>query len=78
MSEENIEIITRSDSNFGLTFVDHHVLSDVNFNERYLINNNISVNKKVINLYISCILNQWSKNSKTYFILKNYLFGLYG
>ena len=32
MSEENIENITKSDSNFAPTFVDHHVLPDINFN----------------------------------------------
>ena len=31
MSEENIEIITKWDSNFAPIFVDH-VLSDTNFN----------------------------------------------
>ena len=39
MSEENIENITRSDSNFAPTFVDHHVLPDINFNGHCLINN---------------------------------------
>ena len=29
-SEENIENITKSDSNFSLTFVDHHALPDIN------------------------------------------------
>ena len=43
MSEENIENITKPDSNFGPTFVDHHVLSDINFNEHCLINNNIFI-----------------------------------
>ena len=32
MSEESIENITRSDSNFAPTFVDHHLLPDMNFN----------------------------------------------
>ena len=32
MSEENIENITKSDSNFAPTFVNHHVLPDINFN----------------------------------------------
>ena len=32
MSEESIENITKSDSNFAPTFVDHHVLPDINFN----------------------------------------------
>ena len=57
MSEENIENITISDSNFAPTSVDHHILPDMNFNGHCLINNNISIPKKVINLYISCILN---------------------
>ena len=32
MSEENIENIAKSDSNFAPTFVDHHLLPDINFN----------------------------------------------
>ena len=55
-------------------FVDHYVLPDINFNGHCLINNNISIPKKVINLYISYILNPWLRNSKTYFTLKNYSF----
>ena len=31
MSEENIENITKSDSDFAPTFVDQHVLPDINF-----------------------------------------------
>ena len=56
ISEENIQNITKSDSNFAPTFVDHHVLLDINFNGHCLINNNISIPKKAINLYISSIL----------------------
>ena len=37
MSEESIENITKSDSNFAPTFVDHHVLPDINFNGHCLI-----------------------------------------
>ena len=62
MSEENVENITKSDSNFAPTFVDHHVFPDMNFNGHCLINNNISIPKKVINLYISHILNPWLGN----------------
>ena len=51
MSEEIIENITKSDSNFAPTFVDHHLLPDMNFNGHCLIKNNISIPKKVINLY---------------------------
>ena len=56
MSEEDTENITKSDSNFGATFANHHVLLDINFNGHCLINN-ISVPKKLKNLYISYILN---------------------
>ena len=51
MSEENIENITKSDNNFAPTFVDHHVLQDINFHGHCLINNNISIPKKLINIY---------------------------
>ena len=49
MSEENIENITKSDSNFAPTFADHHLLPDINFNGHCLINN-ISIPKKIIYL----------------------------
>ena len=53
MSEENIENITKSECNFAPTFVDHHVLPDINFNGHYLINN-MYIPEKVIysNIYI--------------------------
>ena len=53
MSEESIENITKSDGYFAPTFVHHHLLPDMNFNEHYLIKYNISIPKKVINLFIS-------------------------
>ena len=49
MSEENIENITKSDSNFAPTFADHHLLPDINFNGHCLINN-ICIPKKIIYL----------------------------
>ena len=52
ISGENIENITKSDSNFAPTFVDNHVLSEIHFNGYFLINNNISIINKVINLFI--------------------------
>ena len=61
MSEENIENITKSDSNFAPTFVHYHLLPDINFNGNCLINN-ISIPKKVINLYISYTLNPQLRN----------------
>ena len=75
MSEGNIENITKSDSNFAPTFVDHHVLPDINFNDHGLIKHNISIPKKVINLYISYALNPQLRNLNTDFTLGNCLFG---
>ena len=39
ISEENIENITKSDSNFVTTFADNHVLPDINFNGNCFIKN---------------------------------------
>ena len=74
MSEENIENITKSNSNFAPNFVYHHVLPDININEHCLINIDISVLKKAINLYVSYILNPRLRNLNTNFTLKNCLF----
>ena len=52
MSKESIENITKSDSNFGPTFVDHHLLPNMNFNGHCLIKNNIYILKKVINILL--------------------------
>ena len=62
MSEENIENITKSNSFFAATFVDHHLLSDINFNGHWLINANIYIPKNVINMYISYAINSWLRN----------------
>ena len=51
MSEENIENVTKSDSNFTPTFVgvkSDISLSEISFNGLCLINNNISIPKKSI------------------------------
>ena len=55
MSEENIEGITNSNSNFAQTFVNHHALPDI-FNGRWIIND-INIPKQVINICISDKLN---------------------
>ena len=60
MSEENIENITKSANFFAPSSVDHHALPHINFNG-YCFINNISIPKKVINMYISYILNQWPR-----------------
>ena len=75
MSEENIENITKSGRNFAPTFVDHLLLLDIIFNGNFLINN-ISVPKKVIDLYILYTLNPQLRNLNSYFKLGNCLFGL--
>ena len=62
MPNESIENITKSDSNFAPTFVDHHLLPDINFNGNCLIKNNIFISKKVINLYISYALGPQLRN----------------
>ena len=74
MSEENIKNITKLDSNFAPTFVDHHVLPDINFNGHCLINN-VYIPKKVINIGISYILNPCLRNLSTNFTSNNCLFG---
>ena len=43
ISKKSIENITKSDNNFAPTFVDHHSLPDINFNELGLIKNNVSI-----------------------------------
>ena len=75
MSEENIENITKSNSNFAPTFVDYHVLPDIHFNGHCLIKNNISIPKKVIDLYISYTLGPQLRNLNTDLTLGNCLFG---
>ena len=67
MLEENIENITKWDTTFARNFVNQYVLSNINFNRHCLMNNNISITKKVINLHISYMLNPWLKNLNTDF-----------
>ena len=74
-SEESIENITKSDSNSEPTFVDHFILPVINFNGHCLIKSNISIPKKVINLYISYTLCSQLKNLNTDFALNDCLFG---
>ena len=76
MSEKNFKNINKSgSSNLAPTFVNHQVLSNINFNGHYLIKNNIFISKKVISLYISYILNPWLRNLNIDFILNICLFG---
>ena len=66
MSEESIDNITKSDSNFAPTFAEHHVLAGIHFNGHCLLNN-IYIPNKVINIYISYTLTPWLRNSNTDF-----------
>ena len=45
ISEESIQYINKSNSNFALTFADHNLFPDMNFNGHRLIKN-ISIPKK--------------------------------
>ena len=74
MSEETIENITKSDSSFAPTFVDYHVVRDINLNGRCKVNNNY-IPKKVINIYIFYPLNAWLRNLNTGFTSIDCLFG---
>ena len=65
MSEESIKNITKSDSNFAPTFLNHDLLPDIDLDGHCLINNNISIPNKVKNLSIFYILNPWLKNVST-------------
>ena len=71
MSEESIENITESNSEFTPIFVYHHVLPDINFNVHCLIKNNIKSNKYICFLYTRSTI----KKINTDFILGNSLFG---
>ena len=66
MSEENIKNITRSESNFAWTFVDDHLLPDINF-KGYCLINSIYFSKKVI----SYTPDQWPRNLNPDFTLNN-------
>ena len=56
MFEEIIENITKSDSLFAPTFVNDYILPHVNFDGHCLLNNNISIPKKVCFLHTKSIV----------------------
>ena len=66
--------MTKSDSIFSPTFVDHHLLPDITFHGHCLINN-IFIAKEVIDLYIYHTQTPWIKKINTDFTLNNCLFG---
>ena len=48
MSEESIENINISDSNFAATFIDHHLLPDTSFNGKFVIKVKLVHNRSTI------------------------------
>ena len=75
MPEQNIENRTKPDNNFAPSFADNYLLPEISFNGHCLINNSISISKKVLNLYISYTLNPLLRNLNTGFTLNDSLFG---
>ena len=75
MSEESIENITKSYIHFAPTFLDLHLLPNMKFNGHCLIKNNISIPKKVINLYVCYTQGPQLRNLHPDFILVNCLLG---
>ena len=74
MSKEIIENITKLDNNLVSTFVDPHLLLDMDFNGDCLIKSDISIRTKVINLHISYTLDPQLGNLNINFTLVNCLF----
>ena len=62
MSEESLENITKSGNYFAPISVNYYPLPHVKFNGYCLIINDISIPKKVINLYVSYIIDTWSRD----------------
>ena len=75
LSEESIENITTSESNFSPTLTNCYPLSDIKFDGHCLINNNNDPSLSVVNFYIGYTLDQWSRDLDTNFTLGNCLFG---
>ena len=74
ISEKIIDHITKLDINFSPPFVNHHLLSNINFNGHFSINN-ICISKKVINIKMFYILNPCLRNLNLDFTLYNCLLG---
>ena len=71
MLEQSIENITKSDSRFAPAFVDYHVLVDITFNGRCLINNIYITKESNKYIFISYTLSPQLRNVNTGFTLKN-------
>ena len=63
-----------SDSSFAPTLINYYPLPDAKFNKHCLINNN-NTSLGATNIYISDILDRWSRDLNTDFTLGKCLFG---
>ena len=75
LSEESIENIIISDSNFVPILINYYPLLDIEFNRHCLINNNNDSSLGAVNLCICYTLDPWSRDLNTDFTLGNCLFG---
>ena len=74
MSKEGTKNLSGSDHNFAKILINSYPISGAKFNGNFLINDNISALRKVINLYISFNLHTWSRYLNTKFTLVYCLF----
>ena len=68
MSEENIENMTKLDTTLAVTFGNHYVLPDINFNGHYLINKFFIPKKEISKYFLHT--NSVVKKSKHRFYIK--------
>ena len=76
VSEESIQNTTTSDNTFALILLETRLLSIARFNGNCLIRNNVYNFR--INLYISYIVDTWSRDLNTNLTRNNCLFGSTG
>ena len=74
-SEESIKNPPGLDNTVDQSLINSYLLPDVKLGGNCLMNSNISVLRKVVNLYISYKLDTWSRGLNTDFTLGNCLFG---
>ena len=74
MSEEGTKNLSGSDHNFATILINSYPILGAKFNGNFLINDNFSALRKVINLYISFNLHAWSRYLNTKFTLVYCLF----
>ena len=75
MSEENLKNPAGSDDTFTSSLINSYSLSNVKFKGSFLINSNISVFRRVIDLNFSDTLDTRSRDLNTDFTLGYRLFG---